>query len=221
MGSFKVLLVEDAVIDAEIVKNALGSGMFDLRILDSGYGFLSAVEEFNPDVIVLDLNLPDTNGIELCRKLKNDDNFAGIPVIMVTSEHDVNILQSAYLAGAWDYLKKPYNTMELLIRLENVLRLSGQNRELIRIKQDTTVSEMGRAIAHNFNQPLTTLLGTGELLLNYSNENPVDGRISEQIQAMIDAAREISTLVKKVERLKEYKVTDYIQDIKIIDLDQE
>ncbi|KKU46870.1 MAG: hypothetical protein UX66_C0031G0013, partial [Parcubacteria group bacterium GW2011_GWF2_46_8] len=55
MGSFKVLLVEDAVIDAEIVKNALGSGMFDLRILDSGYGFLSAVEEFNPDVIVLDI----------------------------------------------------------------------------------------------------------------------------------------------------------------------
>jgi DNA-binding response OmpR family regulator len=221
MSIYKVLIVEDAAFYVTIYKKILNPAHFELMTINRGAVFIKEALAFIPDIILMDVHLPDTNGVELCGELKANADLRSIPVIMVTSEEDVEVLKNAYKAGAVDYIKKPFNAIEMLIRMENVLKLSSQTQELVRIKQDTTVSEMGRAIAHNFNQPLTTLLGSAEMLRMIKDERELDDDIVELMDMMVESAEKISRLVQKVEKLKEYRVKDYLHDIKIIDFDQE
>ncbi|OHD56954.1 MAG: hypothetical protein A2Y33_08310 [Spirochaetes bacterium GWF1_51_8] len=219
MTKFKVLAVEDAVFYTMIYKKILNPGQFELKTLAKGEGFLPLVREFIPDLILMDVNLPDASGLDLCKMVHSEPGLSEIPVIMVTSEEDIEVLKTAYRAGAADFIKKPFNAIELLIRIENVLKLSKRSMELVRIKQDTTVSEMGRAIAHNFNQPLTALMGSAEMIVMMKEKKSLDQDVVDLMDSIIEAAQSISELVDKVENLKEYRVQDYIQDVKIIDIE--
>ncbi|OHD56554.1 MAG: hypothetical protein A2014_04485 [Spirochaetes bacterium GWF1_49_6] len=221
MSIYRVLVVEDAAFYVTIYKKILNPAHFELMTISRGSVFIEKVRSFKPDIILMDVHLPDANGVDLCGELKSFKELSSVPVIMVTSEEDVEVLKNAYRAGAVDYIKKPFNAIEMLIRMENVLKLSSQTQELVRIKQDTTVSEMGRAIAHNFNQPLTTLLGSAEMIKMLKVQKHLDEEVIELMDMVTESAEKISILVQKVEKLKEYRVKDYLHDIKIIDLDQE
>lgn len=78
------------------------------------------------DVVLLDIVMPDMDGVETCARIRNDQRFADLPIIMVTSLDDMNSLSNAFVAGATDYVTKPINRIELIARVRSALRLKQE-----------------------------------------------------------------------------------------------
>ncbi|MBI5244327.1 MAG: response regulator transcription factor [Elusimicrobia bacterium] len=88
---------------------------------------LQACRKEKPDLIILDVNLPDGNGIELCRKIKDDMAIRHIPILIMTGEAvQVENRTAGLEAGADDYILKPFDSAELLLRLKNLIRASSK-----------------------------------------------------------------------------------------------
>lgn len=117
-------LTEGALLSAgysEIVTAA--SGWEALKILDVGRtGEVSALV----DIALLDIVMPEMDGVEVCARIRNDPRYADLPIIMVTSLDDMNSLANAFVAGATDYVTKPVNRIELIARVRAALRLKAE-----------------------------------------------------------------------------------------------
>jgi len=111
-----ILVIEDETTLAKNIRTYLMRYGFDVHIADSGGGGLKEFERFQPDIVLLDFNLPDMDGVEVLAKLRMLD--AKIKVIMITGESSVKVAVSAMKAGAYDYLSKPLVLKELKMLLE-------------------------------------------------------------------------------------------------------
>lgn len=219
MQHIKVFIVEDSQVYQEAYRRMLRAEKFSLEFCTTGYCFLDKVKNFQPDIILMDVHLPDANGIDLTRALKEEKETCNIPVVVITANDDDEIQRKAYQAGAQEFVSKPVNEMQLLVRLENVLLLKTRQEELQKLIQDHTVSEMGASIAHHFNQPLTTLLGAVQMLQLKRSRFSQDQELLELIDMIFQAGEDLADMVKKVEKLKNYQARHYLKDINIVDLE--
>jgi phosphate regulon transcriptional regulator PhoB len=118
----RVLVVEDEADVAEMIRYNLGKEGYDVRLAANGTDALRQVKEAKPDVILLDIMVPHLNGWEICRRLKQDRETAGIPVIMVTGRTEEGDKVLGFEMGADDYVTKPFSPRELLARVRAVTR---------------------------------------------------------------------------------------------------
>lgn len=124
-----VLIVEDEVEIAELIAfHAKRAGMH-ARMVHSGKLALDAVRRESPDVIVLDLMLPDLDGLSVCRKLKQADETRGIPILMVTAKGEESDIVAGIELGADDYVTKPFSPRVLMARISNCLRRTSTANE--------------------------------------------------------------------------------------------
>jgi two-component system cell cycle response regulator len=130
MPKAKILLVEDSDTQAEITKATLQSGGYEVVWANNGVSAIKAVVTSPPDVVLLDLLLPDMSGIEVCRWIKQTENTRGIPIIMLTIKSSLNDKVSGIESGADDYLPKPYNDIELNAKIYAALRTKALQDEL-------------------------------------------------------------------------------------------
>ena len=122
-GKTRVLVVEDERDIAELVKHTLErGGDIDVQIVGSGDAALNAAADEPPKLIVLDLNLPVLNGIEVCRLLRTRPATKAVPIIMLTARGTESDRVSGLDAGADDYVTKPFSPRELAARVRAVLR---------------------------------------------------------------------------------------------------
>ncbi|WP_319541242.1 response regulator transcription factor [uncultured Pseudodesulfovibrio sp.] len=125
MSSQKVLVVEDHRDTRELLKYNLSAAGFDVAAAEDGQLGLSLAQAFKPDIILLDLMMPGTDGLEVCRQLKGDPALARIPVIMLTAKgEEVDKIVGLEL-GADDYVIKPFSPRELILRIKAILRRYG------------------------------------------------------------------------------------------------
>jgi two-component system phosphate regulon response regulator PhoB len=118
-----VLVIEDEVDLATTLEYNLRAEGFTVRLAHSGrQGLASATAEPLPDVIVLDLMLPDLSGTEICRKLREADRTRDIPVVMCTAKGEEIDRVVGFEVGADDYVVKPYSVRELILRIRALLR---------------------------------------------------------------------------------------------------
>jgi two-component system, OmpR family, alkaline phosphatase synthesis response regulator PhoP len=96
---------------------------------------LDKVESFQPDLILLDVMMPKLSGFEVCKKLKSDPATRGIMILMVTALNELGDIERAVDAGTDDFLSKPVNKLELLKRVDNMLRLRHVTDEVERLRQ--------------------------------------------------------------------------------------
>jgi DNA-binding response OmpR family regulator len=119
----KVLIVEDEDHQMEITRRSLEShGTFHLSFAHNAAEAFQRLNQEVPDLMLLDLGLPDCDGLDVCRRLKEDDRFRWIPVIMLTGRSTIVDKITGLEVGADDYLTKPYDPGELVARLRAVLR---------------------------------------------------------------------------------------------------
>jgi PleD family two-component response regulator len=135
----RILLVDDSEDSRDLTEGALLSAGFDdvitansgwdaLKILDVGRADDGRTAERRPtvDLVLLDVVMPDIDGVETCARIRKDERWADLPIIMVTSLDDVSSLNSAFAAGANDYVTKPINGIELIARVRAALRLKAE-----------------------------------------------------------------------------------------------
>jgi two-component system alkaline phosphatase synthesis response regulator PhoP len=118
----RILLIEDDPALRKLLKEALPESIFVIDIAETGREGLDTIVKRKPDLILLDWNLPDLNGFEVCKYIKQNKDCAHIPVIMVTAYSELNRKVSALDVGADDYITKPFEIEELIARVKAVLR---------------------------------------------------------------------------------------------------
>jgi two-component system phosphate regulon response regulator PhoB len=125
-----VLVIEDEVDLATTLEYNLRSEGFEVRVAHSGrQGLAAATTDPLPDVIVLDLMLPDLAGTEICRRLREQDRTHDVPVIMCTAKGEEIDRVVGFEVGADDYVVKPYSVRELVLRIRAQLRHRAQRSE--------------------------------------------------------------------------------------------
>lgn len=120
----RILVVEDEKDIREILAHNVGQAGHEVLAAASGTGALASVREARPDLVLLDLMLPDVSGVEICRHLKRDPSLCQIPVIMLTARSDEVDRVAGFEVGAEDYVVKPFSVRELVLRVGAVLRRS-------------------------------------------------------------------------------------------------
>jgi two-component system cell cycle response regulator len=128
----KILIVDDNPQILELLEAYLESLQVTVRLAANGEAALAAVEHDEPDVILLDIMMPKRSGFEVCRLLKDDPRYRDIPIIMVTALNEVGDMERARECGCDDFLSKPVNKIELLTRVQNLLKLRQLKRSLNR-----------------------------------------------------------------------------------------
>ncbi len=119
----KVLIVDDQPDVVDVMGAILSRQGFEVSSAPDGLEGLALAKEQSPDIILLDISMPRLNGFETCRLLKNGSGTKGIPVIMFTSQTDRESRIHALKAGANDFLGKPVDGTELVVRVNNLLKL--------------------------------------------------------------------------------------------------
>jgi phosphoserine phosphatase RsbU/P len=130
----RILIIDDSEDARDLTEGMLLSAGFDdvvaaasgweaLKVLDIGR---NSDEGPGVDIVLLDVIMPEMDGVETCARIRNDPRCADLPIIMVTSLDDTDALNNAFLAGANDYVIKPVNRMELIARVRAALRLKAE-----------------------------------------------------------------------------------------------
>jgi diguanylate cyclase (GGDEF)-like protein len=119
----RILLVDDRIENLELLSSILTKAGYEVRRAINGTTALMGVQSTSPDLILLDINMPDMNGYEVCRQLKRDPKNQEIPVIFVSALDDGLDKVKAFSAGGVDYISKPFEMMEVLSRVETHLQI--------------------------------------------------------------------------------------------------
>jgi two-component system alkaline phosphatase synthesis response regulator PhoP len=126
MTKSKIFLIEDDPDITTLVKETLEKEGYEISAFDRGQEAVRQVEAVTPDLIILDLILPDTDGLEICKNLKKDSSTAGISVLMLSSRDGEADIVTGLELGADDYVTKPFSPRVLLARVRAVLRRRSQ-----------------------------------------------------------------------------------------------
>lgn len=131
----RILIADDNAANRELLEAYLAQIDCDIELAVDGQDTLDKAKSFQPDLILLDVMMPKLSGFEVCRKLKDDSQLSKIMVLMVTALNELGDIERAVKAGTDDFLSKPVNKLELLKRVELMLRLKDTTDELERLRR--------------------------------------------------------------------------------------
>lgn len=216
----RILIVDDDASNRFLMEQILKRGGFESESLDSGFRAVETAREIHPDLILLDIMMPDRDGLNILRELKKDNKTAQIPVIMVTGRYESELLATALEAGASDYVRKPIDSVEILARINAALKLAMYMDEHRKLDQLKVVQEMVGAISHNINQPLTALRTHMAILEQKTSENEICSAIEPHLSGIRASIEELIGMVEKLKRVSRYERIKYMEKVQIVDIDQ-
>ncbi len=159
----RILVVDDVTKNLQVVGSMLRNAGYEVMPTTSGAQALERVRVQLPDLILLDLMMPEMDGLEVCKRLKADAALRQIPVIFLTASNEMEHLVQGFEVGAVDYVTKPFNPPELLARVRTHVELR-QARERLREMNDEKSEFMG-IVAHDLRNPLGAITGYAEIVL--------------------------------------------------------
>ena len=127
----KIVIIDDAVPNALLIRGYLRSLDVDAVIFSDPTKALAWCKEYDPTLVLLDFLMPGMNGTEFIRRFRGDDRLRDVPVIIVTWDERKETLHHALKAGATDFLNKPIDRVELIVRIQNMLELQSRRHDLI------------------------------------------------------------------------------------------
>ena len=126
----RVAVIEDNQVNIDLIRYQLKVEGFEVFIEKTGEKGLKMIKNQKPDLILLDVGLPDIDGFELCRNLRSDEMTKDYPIIMLTARTEDSDRIEALKLGADDYITKPYNAEELILRIRNLLKRTEKHKEI-------------------------------------------------------------------------------------------
>jgi CheY-like chemotaxis protein len=135
MSESRILIADDNQANCELLEAYLAGLDCEVEIAVDGQETLEKIESFQPDLILLDIMMPKLNGFEVCKQIKEDPVRRRIMVLMVTALNELGDIERAVAAGTDDFLSKPVQKIELLKRVENMLRLKDVEDEVERLRR--------------------------------------------------------------------------------------
>lgn len=122
----RILVIDDEPDVTELLEYKLEQGGYKVEVLNDPLTFIAKVRNFEPDLMVLDIMMPELNGLQLCRIARSDPAMQNIPIIFLTAKGEAEDRVRGLETGADDYIPKPFNAKELLLRIGNILSRGGR-----------------------------------------------------------------------------------------------
>lgn len=169
-----ILIVDDIKENLRVLGTHLRRYDYDIAVATSGKEALEVLTDITPDLILLDIMMPEMDGFQACEAIKSNDSTKDIPIIFLTAQSDEQSIVSAFQIGAADYLTKPVNIAELTARVDTHVKLKMSNDKLkiyndrLRNLLKDRAEFMGIA-AHDMKNPLNSIIAYSDLLINTVN----------------------------------------------------
>jgi len=204
----KILVVDDQPINVQLLKRKLEKEGITILTAYNGQEALDSVAGEKPDLILLDVMMPDMDGIEVCQRLQADESTSHIPIIFVTARTSKEGKIEGLGVGAVDYITKPIDLDETLARVQTQLRFVQINREkldlqrrLVEARRAATIGAVTQGVAHNLNNLLGVVLGYLDLIKShYDKPEQVKKNaqsVENAVQRIVSIIRQLSSLVVK------------------------
>lgn len=192
-SEYTVLIVDDTIANVLLLKVLIGNQKYRIVTANNGMEALQAVEKESPDLILLDIMMPGMNGYEVAEKLKTDPQTQEIPIIFLTALNSTNDIVKGFKTGASDYISKPFNKEELLIRVTHQISLIAAKRLIASQMKELQSTIRGRdrlysVIAHDLRSPI----GSIKMVLNMLLLNLPASSIGKDMHEMLNMANRMT-----------------------------
>jgi two-component system cell cycle response regulator len=218
----RILVIDDLPENVFMLQDRLEHEGYEvLTAYDGRTGIEKAVSEL-PDLILLDVMMPDITGIEVCKTLVANPKTKNIPIILVTAKSGAEDTKEGLEAGAFDYIKKPFNRIELLARVNSALKLSDAQKSLLESEKRDTFFATVVTANHKIKQPLTLLsLSSSAIKRELSRDELSKEAILKRVNYIEIAVKEITAVLDQLNAIKDPVISNYTKDIKMIKVDDE
>jgi len=210
----KILIVDDEQSMRTQLTSMLANGEYEITSLANGKELLEKLADLSPDLIILDVIMPDMDGFEVCRRVKAHSKFQHIPIILVTIMDGKKVLIEGLEAGAVDFLQKPVSKLELQVRVRSMLRIKKQYDEL----QATLLmrEELSTMIVHDMSSPIVSVLLHTTLL----QEKITDPELLKYLEMIRLAADRLDSFVNDMLMLAKMEQSKLRLHPSLIDINQ-
>lgn len=175
-SEYKILIVDDVMSNVLLLKVLLTNEKFAIATASNGRQALEQVEKENPDLVLLDVMMPDMSGFEVAQHLKSNPNTADISIIFLTALNSTADIVKGFQVGANDFISKPFNKEELIIRVTHQISLVAAKRLILSKTEELQRTIAGRdklysVIAHDLRSPMGSIkMVLNMLILNLPSE---------------------------------------------------
>ena len=202
-----ILVVDDQPINVRLLEKKLQRCGIHVISAFSGPEALALAEEKRPDIVLLDIMMPGMDGLEVCRRLKENPQLSSVPIIFITAKTSKEGKIEGLGVGAADYITKPIDLDETVARINTQLRIQENHRvnlelseRLAESRQHAAIAHVTEGIAHNLNNLLGVVVGYLDLLKT-SIDNPKRltrscEQLDKAVKRMVDIVRELTTIAQ-------------------------
>lgn len=190
-SEYKILIVDDVMSNVLLLKVLLTNEKFNIVTASNGNQALDQVKKENPDLILLDVMMPDMSGLEVSQKLKADPEAAHIPIIFLTALNSTADIVKGFQVGGNDFISKPFNKEELIIRVSHQISLVAAKRIIEAKTEELKKTIIGRdklysVIAHDLRSPM----GSIKMVLNMLILSLPKEKIGEDMYELLTMANQ-------------------------------
>ncbi len=150
-----ILIVDDNLNNLQVVARILKEENYLISLAQNGKQALEQLTDQTPDLLLLDVMMPEMDGFELCRNIRQQERFQNTPIIFLTAKNDSADLVDGFQAGGNDYITKPFNKEELLVRIRHHLELFESKKKII--EMNISRDKLYSIIAHDIRSPLSSI----------------------------------------------------------------
>ncbi|MCP4152448.1 MAG: response regulator [bacterium] len=216
-----ILLVDDVPQNIQILHEILSSENYSFAIAASGKETFALLEKKLPDLILLDVMLDDTDGFEICKKMKKNPKTAEVPVIFLTARVRVEDKVRGFKLGAVDYITKPFEEAEVVARVrthvhlkqssdmiknytrkleESYSKLEASQEEKLHLEKQNALMSIAVTTTHELNQPLTVMQGYLELLRDTLNKDGMSGNQEKYLERIQQSFLKMQKILERFRR---------------------
>jgi len=216
-----ILVIDDLPENVFMLQDRLEHEGYEVITAYDGKSGIEKVRRERPDLILLDVMMPDLTGIEVCKILVADNETSGIPIILVTAKAGAEDTKEGLEAGAFDYIKKPINRIELIARVKSALKLSDANKLLLEAEKENTFVATIVTANHKIKQPLTLLsLSSAAIKRELGKVEISKEALLGKLKYIEIAIKEISDVLDKLNSIKTPVISDYTNSVKMINVEE-
>lgn len=210
----KILIVDDEQSMRMQIESMLANHEYELVSLANGKELLEKLAILSPDLIILDVIMPEMDGFEVCRRIKAQGQFQHIPIILVTVMDGKKVLAKGLEAGAVDFLQKPVSKLELQVRVRSMLRIKKQYDELqatLRMRE-----ELSSMIVHDMSSPIVSVLLHATLM----QDKITDPELLKHLEMIRLAAERLDSFVNDMLMMAKMEQSKLLLSLSLVDVNQ-
>jgi DNA-binding response OmpR family regulator len=218
----KILVIDDLPENVFMLQDRLEHEGYEvITAYDGKSGITKALTEL-PDLILVDVMMPEVTGIEVCKTLVDNPSTQNIPIILITARSGAEDTKEGLEAGAFDYIKKPFNKIELMARINSALKLSEAHKIILESEQKSTFNATVVTTNHKIKQPLTLMsLSSAAIKRELNKEEISKEAILKRLVYIDTGIKEINDVLNHLNSIKKPVFSNYIKNIKMVEMNDD